>query len=66
MLKFDTEFLKSKKRKDLFSDEEKYIRTIVMRFFNGTRVLSNIWREVYPPEDQAGATTLNDVSSNDL
>ena len=66
MLKIDTEFWKPDQQNHLFSDDEKYIRTIVMRFYKGTNTLNNIWREVYPLVNESGATTLDEVSLNDL
>ena len=66
MLKFDTEFWKPDQHKEFFSEKETYVRTIVMRFYNGSRALNDIWAEVYPLEDQEGATTLNEVSLIDL
>ena len=64
ILKFDTELWNRDYQQYLFSENVRYVRTIVMRFYNGKRVLNGIWREMYPLQEQSGATTLDEVSFN--
>jgi len=60
----DRELWTSEIQHNLFSSQETFIRTIVMRFYSGQGTLNDIWRELYPPEKYPTARTLDHVMVN--
>ena len=46
---------------ELFVENQQFIRSIVMRFYQGKTSLNNIWRELYSGEENPKAASLDDV-----
>ena len=46
---------------ELFEENQQFIRSIVMRFYQGKTTLNNIWRDLYSSKENPNAASLDDV-----